>query len=72
MVAAAMAIKGMTDKSSMEDLAKEADAFYTQSGGTSDVQKSRDWVIDVLKVAQALGMVAVEEVHTKTISRKPA
>ena len=43
-VAAAMAIKGMTDKSSMEDLAKAADAFYTESGGTSDMQKSREWV----------------------------
>ena len=70
MVAAAMAIRGMTDQTTTEDLVKAADAFYTELGGTSDMQKSRDWVNDVLKVAQALGVVAVEEVRTKTISRK--
>ena len=70
MAAAAMAIRGMTDQTTTEELVKAADALYTESGGTSDMQKSRDWVNDVLKVAQALGVIAVEEVHTKTISRK--
>jgi hypothetical protein len=70
MAAAAMAIRSMTDQTTTEHLVRAADAFYTESGGTSDIQKSRDWVNDVLKVAQALGVIAVEEHHTKTISRK--
>lgn len=53
MVAAAMAIREMTEQTTTDELVRVADTLYTEAGGTSDMQKSRDWVNDVLKVAQA-------------------
>ncbi len=69
MESAAMAVRNMTDQTTIEELVLAADARYAESGGRSDMHKSREWVGDVLRVAKALGLVEVSDVRTKTVNR---